>query len=146
MLSISFVAASLFAIRSSKVNWYVKTWGLAFGALFSFLHLYQRCWSFQIINQYLSQDSISSSLLALTFWISLIIIVARQASVKDAGNKIQSFSFFVLLLNFVLVLTFLLTSAVSFYFMFEASLIPTLLIILGWGSDGVCHRSGLDQP
>lgn len=43
------------------------------------------------------------------------------------------FYFFVYLLTLVLVLTFLVNNYFSFYFFFESSLIPTLLIIMGWG-------------
>ena len=75
----------------------------------------------------------SAALISLTLWISLIMLIASQNSVKSNENSSSTFCFFVLLLNLVLVTTFSLSRALSFYFMFEASLIPTLLLILGWG-------------
>jgi len=62
-----------------------------------------------------------------------MMLIARQNSVKASENSPNIFCFFVLLLNLVLVTTFSLSRALSFYFIFEASLIPTLLLILGWG-------------
>jgi len=61
------------------------------------------------------------------------MILARQASVKLANSKPQLFSFFVTGLLFVLIFAFSLSSIMHFYFMFEASLIPTLMLVLGWG-------------
>lgn len=43
------------------------------------------------------------------------------------------FSVLVLLLSLILVLTFSSSNLLLFYFYFEASLIPTLIIIIGWG-------------
>ena len=60
-------------------------------------------------------------------------MLARQYSVKTRNNNHFMFSGFLLLLNGVLVLTFLSSSSLLFYFLFEASLIPTLMLILGWG-------------
>nr|YP_009539828.1 NADH dehydrogenase subunit 4 [Cerithidea obtusa]AYQ21831.1 NADH dehydrogenase subunit 4 [Cerithidea obtusa] len=133
MLGLILLASSLLIMGSQKINWYMKTWGLSIGAILSITHLYQENWSFYLSNSFLLQDSMSSALVALTFWISLMMKVASQSSVKIAKNKVFSFSFFVLFLNLILVTTFLLSSILSFYFMFEASLIPTLLLILGWG-------------
>lgn len=75
----------------------------------------------------------SAALISLTLWISLMILVASQNSVKFKENSPRTFCFFVLALNLILVTTFSLSRALSFYFIFEASLIPTLLLILGWG-------------
>lgn len=61
------------------------------------------------------------------------MMVARQGSVKKAKNSPKFFSALLVFLNLILIVTFSITSILHFYFMFEASLIPTLLIILGWG-------------
>nr|ART64883.1 NADH dehydrogenase subunit 4 [Cerithidea sinensis] len=133
MLGLILLASSLLSMNSRKINWYMSTWGLSVGAMLSLFHLYQSNWSFYLSSSFLSQDSMSSALVVLTFWISLMMKIASQSSVKINNNKTFSFSFFVLSLNLILVITFFLSSILSFYFMFEASLIPTLLLILGWG-------------
>ena len=59
------------------------------------------------------------------------MVIASQNRVKSTGNRSQSFVSFVILLNFVLVIAFSITRVIWFYFFFEVSLIPTLLLILG---------------
>lgn len=60
-------------------------------------------------------------------------MLASQYSVKRRNNRFNIFSIFLLCLNFILIITFLTSRRLIFYFLFEASLIPTLLLILGWG-------------
>lgn len=60
------------------------------------------------------------------------MVIARQ-SFKIKLNKPSLFCFFICLLNFILVVTFFCRNVVWFYIFFEASLVPTLALILGWG-------------
>jgi len=118
---------------SVKISWYTKIWALSLIRLLSIFHLYTPTYSYERINFYMTQDSISTILISLTFWISLIIIIASQNRIKFPKNSSSLFSFFLISLNLILITTFLITNILHFYFMFEASLIPILLIILGWG-------------
>nr|QTT61338.1 NADH dehydrogenase subunit 4 [Tritia neritea] len=118
---------------NSKWSWYIKMWSLALGSLISIIHLFNPFFSYESINSFLSFDSMSSILVSLTLWISLMMMLASQNSVKISKNNYILFSMFVLALNLILVITFLSSSILIFYFLFEASLIPTLLLILGWG-------------
>nr|QTT61195.1 NADH dehydrogenase subunit 4 [Tritia pellucida] len=118
---------------NSKWSWYIKMWSLALGSLISIIHLFNPFFSYESINSFLSFDSMSSILVSLTLWISLMMMLASQNSVKISKNNYILFSMFVLALNLILVTTFLSSSILIFYFLFEASLIPTLLLILGWG-------------
>ena len=59
------------------------------------------------------------------------MILARQSRVKLANNKKNLFSFFLLTLTYVLLVAFSVSRVIHFYFMFEASLIPTLILVLG---------------
>nr|YP_010936452.1 NADH dehydrogenase subunit 4 [Mancinella echinata]WKW54905.1 NADH dehydrogenase subunit 4 [Mancinella echinata] len=127
LMSLSFL---LFPKNSS---WYLKMWSLAIGSLISLIHLFTPFFSYESLNLMMAQDSLSSVLISLTLWISLMMMLASQQSVKINNNNYKLFSFFLLLLNLILVITFLVSSSLLFYFMFEASLIPTLLLILGWG-------------
>jgi len=75
-----------------------------------------------------SQEFLSSSLIVLTLWLTVIILLAQQKS-----NYIKILSFMFLLLSFMLCLTFRACNIFIFYFYFECSLIPIFLIIMGWG-------------
>jgi len=49
------------------------------------------------------------------------------------GNFSKYFCLLIMVLIFILIITFIRANYLLFYFMFEASLVPTLLIITGWG-------------
>nr|BBJ32536.1 NADH dehydrogenase subunit 4 [Monetaria annulus] len=127
------ISSSLLLLPSSSYSWYQKVWSLALIALLSFLHLFSSSYNYAMLNYYISQDSMSSILVSLTLWISLMMMIASQNSVKTSNNNYTLFAMFVVSLNLILIITFLSSSILSFYFLFEASLIPTLLLILGWG-------------
>nr|AYP41257.1 NADH dehydrogenase subunit 4 [Melarhaphe neritoides] len=132
MLSIILVSlASSFML--SRTTWYLKVWALSLASMLSFLHLFSSSWSYDQVSAYISQDSMSSILISLTLWISLMMMIASQNSVKLPSNNDMLFSNFLFLLNLVLVIAFCMSSIMHFYFFFEASLVPTLMLILGWG-------------
>nr|YP_009470509.1 NADH dehydrogenase subunit 4 [Indothais lacera]AVF96937.1 NADH dehydrogenase subunit 4 [Indothais lacera] len=122
-----------FMLLPKKSSWYLKMWSLALGSVISLFHLFTPFFSYESINLMMTCDSLSNVLISLTLWISLMMMLASQNSVKAHNNNHLLFSTFLLLLNLILVITFLASSSLMFYFMFEASLIPTLLLILGWG-------------
>jgi len=77
-------------------------------------------------------DSLGLRLIILSVWIILLMYLSRYRIVRFN----EFFSIFrgrLLALLLVLVLTFSLRNYLLFYFFFEVSLIPTLLVILGWG-------------
>ena len=62
----------------------------------------------------------------------MLIIIARQ-NIKIKNNRFLIFSFFICVLNSILIITFFCSNIIWFYVFFETSLIPTLALILGWG-------------
>nr|AIZ68600.1 NADH dehydrogenase subunit 4 [Provanna sp. JWQ-2014] len=120
-------------LPKNNLSWYLKMWALSLISLLSLIHLYNPFWSIESLNSIMNQDSMSTILISLTFWISLMMMMASQKSIKISKNNQELFSSLVLLLNLILIITFSLSSIMYFYFFFEASLIPTLLLILGWG-------------
>nr|YP_010891536.1 NADH dehydrogenase subunit 4 [Desbruyeresia armata]WJK73072.1 NADH dehydrogenase subunit 4 [Desbruyeresia armata] len=133
MLGLIILNLFVVLLPKSKLSWYLKIWALALASLFSLLHLFLPFWGSESINYLMTQDSMSLVLISLTFWISLMMMMASQTSVKVFNNNPMLFSMLLLTLNLILIITFSLSSIMYFYFFFEASLIPTLMIILGWG-------------
>lgn len=80
----------------------------------------------------LGMDYLSYVLILLRIWIVGLILVSR-IKIKFARNFSNMFLFFNLILLVFLVLTFRCLDYIMFYIRFEASLIPTLILILGWG-------------
>lgn len=77
-------------------------------------------------------DYISYIIIYLRFWIISLVILSSQ-KVKNLINFYSRFIIVNLLLLFSLVITFSSMDYLLFYIRFEIRLIPTLILILGWG-------------
>nr|UOU85027.1 NADH dehydrogenase subunit 4 [Procloeon bifidum] len=77
-------------------------------------------------------DTFSIMLVALSFWLTALMMVA-STSINRFMFKPQKFLLIIVTLMLFLTLTFSSTNILTFYISFEATLIPTLLLILGWG-------------
>nr|YP_009255516.1 NADH dehydrogenase subunit 4 [Rhynchobatus australiae]AND82093.1 NADH dehydrogenase subunit 4 [Rhynchobatus australiae]UWM13031.1 NADH dehydrogenase subunit 4 [Rhynchobatus australiae] len=90
-------------------------------------------WGFS--NFYLGVDSLSSPLLILTCWLLPLMLLASQNHLNNEPYLRQRMYITLLIsLQFFLVLAFSATEMIMFYVMFEATLIPTLIIITRWGN------------
>jgi len=88
--------------------------------------------SFNVISLFSFFDLLRTSLISLSFFISALIILARQ-KIFSSNNNFSSFITIIIILNLILTLAFISSNLILFYIIFEASLIPTLFIILRWG-------------
>nr|QGT77382.1 NADH dehydrogenase subunit 4 [Candidiopotamon okinawense] len=77
-------------------------------------------------------DFLSYIMMYLSVWIMFLVLLASEG-VKTEKNYHFSFVLVNLILLLFLVITFSSTSYLIFYISFEVSLIPTLILILGWG-------------
>lgn len=77
-------------------------------------------------------DSYNTPLISLAIWVSALIILARNKLLTSPRSN-TTFTILILALNLTLVVAFSLSRIIAFYIFFEASLIPTLLLIIGWG-------------
>jgi len=77
-------------------------------------------------------DIISYSLIILRVWVTILIFFSRRR-IFFTKNYTTYFYMLLIALLLVLLIAFSCLNLISFYFFFEASLIPTLLIIIGWG-------------
>nr|YP_009318316.1 NADH dehydrogenase subunit 4 [Astralium haematragum]AOZ71797.1 NADH dehydrogenase subunit 4 [Astralium haematragum] len=103
------------------------------GSFFSLFILWSGNLSLMNVSDWFLLDGLSSSLVVLTWWISMLMMMASQSGVKMKQNKSNMFSLCICILNLILVMTFFSCNVIWFYIFFEASLIPTLILILGWG-------------
>nr|YP_010591370.1 NADH dehydrogenase subunit 4 [Agriotes hirayamai]QEH58443.1 NADH dehydrogenase subunit 4 [Agriotes hirayamai] len=87
---------------------------------------------FSDISYFLGCDFLSYFMILLSVWICALMIMASEKLNSD--NYFFNFFLFVLLmLMFSLFMTFGAMNIFVFYLFFEISLIPTLILILGWG-------------
>nr|YP_011026069.1 NADH dehydrogenase subunit 4 [Arctolamia fruhstorferi]WQM87497.1 NADH dehydrogenase subunit 4 [Arctolamia fruhstorferi] len=80
----------------------------------------------------LGNDMLSYSLILLSFWICSLMILASEKLFK-LNNFSNLFLFMMVNLMFSLFLAFSSMNLFVFYMFFEISLIPTLILIIGWG-------------
>nr|AOY39222.1 NADH dehydrogenase subunit 4 [Helophorus sp. BMNH 724835] len=87
---------------------------------------------FKNVSYFLGCDLLSFVMILLSFWICSLMILASSKLYK-LNNYYNLFMFMLLLLMISLYLTFSSLNLLIFYLFFEMSLIPTLLLIMGWG-------------
>nr|YP_007890460.1 NADH dehydrogenase subunit 4 [Hebomoia glaucippe]AGG84356.1 NADH dehydrogenase subunit 4 [Hebomoia glaucippe] len=87
-------------------------------------------------------DIISFGLILLSIWICTLMIMASENLFK-VNYYSDIFLLNILLLLIMLYLTFSMTNILMFYLFFEGSLIPTLILILGWGYQPERIQAGL---
>lgn len=91
-----------------------------------------------ILSYFFGVDILSLGLLFLTLWIGgLMFIASSSVKFKNLFNLV------VLILIFFLVITFSRINFLIFYLFFEIRIIPTLLLILGWGYQPERLQAGL---
>nr|YP_009093774.1 NADH dehydrogenase subunit 4 [Ulomoides dermestoides]AIS67606.1 NADH dehydrogenase subunit 4 [Ulomoides dermestoides] len=88
--------------------------------------------SFCFVSMELGLDLLSYVLVLLSFWICSLMILASGKIYRE-GNWAGLFLFVMLILMISLFLTFSFLNLFLFYVFFEVSLIPTLVLIVGWG-------------
>nr|WNH19549.1 NADH dehydrogenase subunit 4 [Xanthichthys mento] len=87
------------------------------------------------LNLYLATDGLSTPLLVLTCWLLPLMILASQNHLAQEPHGRQRMYISLLTsLQFFLILAFGATEVLMFYVMFEATLIPTLILITRWGN------------
>nr|BBU25614.1 NADH dehydrogenase subunit 4 [Pseudomugil gertrudae] len=87
------------------------------------------------LNCYLATDPLSTPLLVLTCWLLPLMIMASQAHTSyEPENRQRMYLSLLTSLQIFLILAFSATEMIMFYVMFEATLIPTLIIITRWGN------------
>nr|YP_009446047.1 NADH dehydrogenase subunit 4 [Triuncina daii]ARA91018.1 NADH dehydrogenase subunit 4 [Triuncina daii] len=105
---------------------------MLFFLMFLFMNLNLNIMNFNNMSYMFSCDLISFSLILLSIWICSLMVMASENLLK-LDFYINFFLFNVIFLLIMLYLTFSVMNLLLFYLFFEGSLIPTLLLIIGWG-------------
>nr|YP_007626819.1 NADH dehydrogenase subunit 4 [Acomys cahirinus]AEP83270.1 NADH dehydrogenase subunit 4 [Acomys cahirinus]AEP83309.1 NADH dehydrogenase subunit 4 [Acomys cahirinus]AEP83335.1 NADH dehydrogenase subunit 4 [Acomys cahirinus]AEP83348.1 NADH dehydrogenase subunit 4 [Acomys cahirinus]AEP83374.1 NADH dehydrogenase subunit 4 [Acomys cahirinus] len=101
----------------------------------------ENCTTFSIS---LFSDHISTPLIILTTWLLPLMLLASQNHMKKENPTHKKlYITMLILLQILLILTFSATEMIMFYIMFEATLIPTLIIITRWGNQTERLNAGL---
>nr|BBC27512.1 NADH dehydrogenase subunit 4 [Schindleria praematura] len=80
-------------------------------------------------------DPLSTPLLVLTCWLLPLMIMASQNHTSnEPANRQRTYISLLISLQIFLIMAFSATEIILFYVMFEATLIPTLILITRWGN------------
>nr|QTI82612.1 NADH dehydrogenase subunit 4 [Martes flavigula] len=89
-------------------------------------------------------DSLSAPLLTLTTWLLPLMLMASQHHLsKEALTRKKLYITMLVTLQLLLIMTFTATELIMFYILFEATLMPTLIIITRWGNQTERLNAGL---
>nr|QYK92300.1 NADH dehydrogenase subunit 4 [Neodon sp. be BGI-2019] len=147
MLKIIFPSLMLLPLTwlsSSKKVWInVTSYSLLIN-LISINLLYQNNENSLNFSAAFSADPLSAPLLVLTTWLLPLTLLASQNHIKKEPeyNKKLYISLLVCL-QALLIMTFSANELIMFYILFEATLIPTLIIITRWGNQTERLNAGI---
>nr|WJQ22475.1 NADH dehydrogenase subunit 4 [Melanotaenia splendida tatei] len=98
-------------------------------------------WAF--LSPYMATDPLSTPLLVLTCWLLPLMILASQNHMSsEPQNRQRTYISLLTSLQIFLIMAFGATEMIMFYLMFEATLIPTLIIITRWGNQAERLNAG----
>ena len=84
------------------------------------------------IIDWVINDNFTFLLILLRLWITTLIFMIR-IYLKDTKNYFEIFTVWTLIMLFLLMQSFSTSNFLIFYILFEATLIPIFLLIIGWG-------------
>nr|YP_010534112.1 NADH dehydrogenase subunit 4 [Rexea antefurcata]UXX50402.1 NADH dehydrogenase subunit 4 [Rexea antefurcata] len=95
------------------------------------------------LSLYMAVDPLSTPLLVLTCWLLPLMILASQNHMTpEPTNRQRMYLALLTSLQIFLIMAFSATEIIMFYIMFEATLIPTLVIITRWGNQAERLNAG----
>nr|AEL97231.1 NADH dehydrogenase subunit 4 [Myliobatis australis] len=139
MLKIIIPTIMLYPISWLAPKKWLWTTSISHSLLIAFISLHWFKWNTEIgwdfSNIHLGVDPLSSPLLTLTCWLLPLMMLASQNHLNNEPHTRQRIYINLLItLQLLLILAFSATEMILFYIMFEATLIPTLVIITRWGN------------
>nr|YP_009048934.1 NADH dehydrogenase subunit 4 [Grapholita dimorpha]AID61645.1 NADH dehydrogenase subunit 4 [Grapholita dimorpha] len=113
-----------------------------FMMMFLFMNLSMSLYNFSNLSYMFGCDMISFGLILLSIWICGLMLMASENLFK-LKFYINFFLFNIIFLLIMLFMTFSVMNLFMFYLFFEGSLLPTLLLIMGWGYQPERVQAGL---
>nr|AAR13394.1 NADH dehydrogenase subunit 4 [Phoronis architecta] len=123
---------SLLLVILYKKFWETGILMMCYVLIFLMILFYSPLSSILISSNLFLADSMSMALIILSSWIFILMMLASW-SILLKSNKKKEFYLWAISLILVLILSFSFNNALFFYFSFEASLVPIMMMILGWG-------------
>nr|YP_010222675.1 NADH dehydrogenase subunit 4 [Urolabida histrionica]UCC46138.1 NADH dehydrogenase subunit 4 [Urolabida histrionica] len=125
------MAFFLFFMTPLVSNWWLMSMVFMLAVFFLFLYSPFTFTSYKVF--FIGIDTLSWGLIVLTCWIVFLMFIASYKFYSLNINSLQ-LSLLTAVLLLTLVFFFSSTNLMLLYIFFEASLIPTLFLIFGWGN------------
>nr|YP_009141038.1 NADH dehydrogenase subunit 4 [Adelphocoris nigritylus]AHL44263.1 NADH dehydrogenase subunit 4 [Adelphocoris nigritylus] len=126
-----FMSLSFLVLFINFFNWYILIIFFMFMFMYMYNFMYMNVW-YSMVSYMWGGDILSISMMLLSLWIVLLMILASSLLYKN-NHYIYEFMFLVIFMLIFLFLTFSVNNLFMYYLFFECSLIPTLILIFGWG-------------
>nr|WPW51407.1 NADH dehydrogenase subunit 4 [Mus caroli]WPW51420.1 NADH dehydrogenase subunit 4 [Mus caroli] len=140
----SFMLLPLVWLSNPKKTWMNTTSYSFMVSLISLTLLWQTDENYQNFSNMFSSDPLSTPLIILTTWLLPLMLMASQNHLKKENPLLQKLYISLLVsLQILLIMTFSATELIMFYILFEATLIPTLIIITRWGNQTERLNAGI---
>nr|AHZ60871.1 NADH dehydrogenase subunit 4 [Mus caroli] len=140
----SFMLLPLVWLSNPKKTWMNATSYSFMVSLISLTLLWQTDENYQNFSNMFSSDPLSTPLIILTTWLLPLMLMASQNHLKKENSLLQKLYISLLVsLQILLIMTFSATELIMFYILFEATLIPTLIIITRWGNQTERLNAGI---
>nr|YP_588091.1 NADH dehydrogenase subunit 4 [Coreana raphaelis]AAY89310.1 NADH dehydrogenase subunit 4 [Coreana raphaelis] len=123
-----------------KNYWMVQM--MLFFLMIMFMNISLNIYNFTNLSYMMGLDLLSFGMILLSIWICVLMIMASENLYKN-NLYISYFLMNILLLLIMLYLTFSMMNLFLFYLFFEGSLIPTLMLIIGWGYQPERMQAGM---
>nr|QEJ81459.1 NADH dehydrogenase subunit 4 [Pygoluciola sp. FM18] len=127
-----FIFFMMFMIPLCFMNFYWMIQFLYFFLFFLYFYTYSFNYYFSSISYFFGSDFLTFYMILLSIWICVLMMMASE-KIYFLNNFSSFFNLVILFLLLSLFFTFCSMNMFVFYLFFEISLIPTLLLILGWG-------------
>nr|YP_009161896.1 NADH dehydrogenase subunit 4 [Stylodipus telum]AKS28666.1 NADH dehydrogenase subunit 4 [Stylodipus telum] len=113
-------------------------------SLITLLNLYNHNDTTHNFSPLFFTDQLSTPLLILTSWLLPLMLIASQNHMsKETPARKKLFVSMLVVLQVSLIMTFSAAELMFFYILFEATLIPTLIIITRWGNQTERLNAGI---
>nr|YP_009865066.1 NADH dehydrogenase subunit 4 [Scarturus williamsi]QKE47114.1 NADH dehydrogenase subunit 4 [Scarturus williamsi] len=113
-------------------------------SLVTLLNLYNHNEASHNFSTLFLTDQLSTPLLILTSWLLPLMLIASQGHMnKETPTRKKLFISMLVTLQISLIMTFSAAEFMFFYILFEATLIPTLIIITRWGNQTERLNAGI---
>nr|AYN73574.1 NADH dehydrogenase subunit 4 [Phoeniculus purpureus] len=131
-------------LSHQKILWAsMSTYGLLI-ALLSLQWLTPTYFPHKSLTHWAGIDQVSSPLLVLSCWFFPLMVIASQSHLQtEPLPRKRIFAMTLATVQFMLLLAFSATELTLFYVTFEATLIPTLILITRWGAQSERLSAGV---